>query len=149
MFMHWCVSIRNCGKIIEYSEMLSVFLTVMKLEISEVSEFLILAHEVKSKARKTQNFFSRLVKFKEFALFEKAANSWCFQVFNFGPYTEIENSEISEIFSRLVNFKGVVLFEKVADFRGFRVFDFCSYTKIQYSKKSKIFSRLPSFKEFG
>ena len=71
-----------------------------------------------------------------------------FPSFQFWPYTEIENSENSEIFSRLLNFKGFVLFEKVGNFRGFRVFDFGPYTEIENSENSEIFSILLNLNKF-
>ena len=49
-------------------------------------------------------------------LFEEVGSFRGFQVFGFGSYTEITNSENSEIFSRLVNFKECVLFEEVGNF---------------------------------
>ena len=58
-----------------------------------------------------------------------------FRVFDFGPNTETENSEI---FSRLINFKGFVLFEEVGNFRGFWVFDFGPSTEIENSENSEI-----------
>ena len=70
-----------------------------------------------------------------------------FQAFNFGPYTEIENSENSEIFSRLVNFKGLFLFEEVGNFGGFHVVHFGPYTEIKNLENSEIFSRLVNFEE--
>ena len=61
-----------------------------------------------------------------------------FRVFNFGPYTEIENSESSEIFTTLVNSKECVLPEEAGHFRGFRVFDFDLYTEIENLENSEI-----------
>ena len=58
-----------------------------------------------------------------------------FRVFNFGPYTEIENSESWEIFTTLVNSKECVLPEEVGNFR---VFDFGPYTEIGNSENSEI-----------
>ena len=53
-------------------------------------------------------------------------------------YTEIENSETSEILSRLV----VFLLEVVRNFQDFLVFDFSPYTKIENLENSEIFPRL-------
>ena len=61
-----------------------------------------------------------------------------FQVFDFGPYTEIGNSEKSEIFSRLANFKKCVLLAEVGNFRDFRVFDFVPYAEIKNLGNSEI-----------
>ena len=57
-----------------------------------------------------------------------------FRVFDFGPYTEIKNSENSEIFTTLVNSKECVLPEEVGNFRGFRDFDFDPFTEIENSE---------------
>ena len=46
-------------------------------------------------------FYSRIVNFRGS------------RVFDLSPYTEIENSENSEIFSRLVKLSKIVLFEEV------------------------------------
>ena len=54
-----------------------------------------------------------------------------FRVFDFGSYTEIENSKNSEIFTTLLNSKECILLEKVGNLRGFRVFDFGPYTEIE------------------
>ena len=61
-----------------------------------------------------------------------------FRVFDFGPHTEIENSENSEIFTTLVISKECVLLEEVGNFRGFRVFDFGPYIEIENSENSQI-----------
>ena len=61
-----------------------------------------------------------------------------FRVFDFGPHTEIENSENSEIFTTLVISKECVLLEEVGNFRGFRVFDFDPYIEIENSENSQI-----------
>ena len=53
------------------------------------------------------------------------------RVFNFGSYTEIENSENSEIFPGHVNLKEYVLFEEVENFGGFWIFDFSPYNEIE------------------
>ena len=68
--------------------------------------------------------FLRLVNSKEIVLFEEVGNFQSIWIFDFGSYTEIENSENSEIFPRYVNFKECVLLEEVENFRGFWVFDF-------------------------
>ena len=57
-----------------------------------------------------------LVNSKECVLLEEVGNFPSFRVFDFGPYTAIENSESSEIFTTLVNSKGMWL-EKVGNFR--------------------------------
>ena len=75
---------------------------LIKLGISEISKFLILALILKLKTLKTRKYFSRLVNFKECVLFEEVGNFRGFQVFDFGPYTEIKNSENSEIFPRRI-----------------------------------------------
>ena len=64
-----------------------------------------------------------------------------FRVFDFGPYVEIENSEI---FSTTVNSKECVLLEDIGNFRGFRVFDFETYTGIE---NSEILSTLVNSKD--
>ena len=76
-----------------------------------------------------------------FILWNKVGNFRGFQVFDFDPYTEMENSENSEIFSTLLNLSEFLLFEKVGNFRGFRVFDFGPYTEIENSENSEISSR--------
>ena len=69
-----------------------------KLEISEVFEFSILAFILKSKTHKTQKYlYTTLVNSKECVLHEEVGNFQGFQVFDFGPYTEIKNSKNSEI----------------------------------------------------
>ena len=70
-------------------------------------------------------------------MLEEVGNFRGFRVFNFGPYTEIENSENSEIFTTLVNSKEWVLLEKVGNFRGFGVFDFGPYTEIENLENSE------------
>ena len=98
---------------------------------------------------KIENFRGfQVVNFKELLLFEDVGNIWGFRLFDIGPYTEIENSENSEIFSGLINFKGFVLFEEVGHFWGFRVFDFGLYTEIENSENSEIFSRLLNLSKF-
>ena len=57
----------------------------------------------------------------ECVLHEEVGDFRGFRVFDFGPYNEIENSEIFTIF---VNSEECVLPEEVGNFRGFRVFDF-------------------------
>ena len=69
-----------------------------------------------------------------FFFFEKVGNFRVFRVFDFGSYTDIENSETTQIFPRLVNFEECVLFEEVEDFRDFRVFDFSPYNEIKNSE---------------
>ena len=73
----------------------------------------------------------------------KLGNFRGFRVFDFGPYTEIENSENSEIFSRIV----IVLLGEIGNFQGFRVFDFDPYTEIENSENSEIFTTLVNSKE--
>ena len=75
---------------------------------------------------------------RNFIFWSKIWNFRGFWVFDFGPYTKIENSENSEIVSILK----VVLLEEVRNFRGLQVFDFGPYTKIENSKNSEIVSRL-------
>ena len=75
-------------------------------------------------------------------MLEEVGNLRGFRVFDFGPYTEIENSENSEIFSRLLNLSEFLLFEEIGNFRDFRVFDYGPYTKIENSENSEIFPRL-------
>ena len=53
---------------------------------------------------------STLVNSKECVLLEEVGNSRGFRVFDFGSYTEMENSENSEVFSTLVNPKNVFYF---------------------------------------
>ena len=74
---------------------------------------------LKSKTWKTRKY-----------LLEEVGNFWGFWVFDFDPYTEIENSENSEIITTLVNSKECVLLEEVGNFRCFWVFDFGPYTEI-------------------
>ena len=81
-------------------------------------------------------------------MLEKVGKFRGFQIFDFGPYTEIKNLENSEIFSTIVNSKECVLLEEVGNFRGFRVFDFSPYTEIENSENLEIFSRLINFKWF-
>ena len=59
-----------------------------------------------------------------------------FLIFNDGPYTEIKNSENSEIFTTFVNSKECVLPEEAGNLRSFRVFDFGPYAEIENSEKS-------------
>ena len=66
---------------------------------------------------------------------EEVVNFRGFWVFNFGTYTELENSKSSEIFSTFV----IVCLEEVLNFRGCRVFDFVPYTALE---NADIFSRL-------
>ena len=69
-----------------------------KLDISEVFEFSILALILKSKTHKTQKYlYTTLVNSKECVLHEEIGNFQGFQVFDFGPYTEIKNSKNLEI----------------------------------------------------
>ena len=105
-----------------------------------------LALILKSKTRKTRKYFHK-VNFKGFVLFEEFGNFWGFRVFDFGSYTEIENSENSQIFLKLVNFKEWVLFQEEGNFRGFRVFDFGLYAEIENSKNPEIFPRHVNSKE--
>ena len=53
---------------------------------------------------------------KECVLLEEVGDFRGFRVFDFGPYTKIENSEKSEIFTALVYSKECVLLEEVGDF---------------------------------
>ena len=62
-----------------------------------------------------------------------------FLIFNDGPYTEIKNSENSEIFTTFINSKECVLPEEAGNLRSFRVFDFGPYAEIENSEKSGIF----------
>ena len=62
-----------------------------------------------------------------------------FLIFNDGPYTEIKNSENSEILTTFVNSKECVLPEEAGNLRSFRVFDFGPYAEIENSEKSGIF----------
>ena len=78
-------------------------------------------------------------------MLEEVRNFRGFGAFNFGPYTEIENLENSEIFSRLV----IVLLEEIGNFGGFRVFDFGPYAEIENPKNSAFFSRLVKLSEFA
>ena len=79
-----------------------------------------------------------------FIFWNKIGNFRGFRVFDFDPYTKIENSENSEIFSRLL----IILLKDVGNFRGFRVFDFGPYTKIENSENSEIVSRLVKLIDF-
>ena len=105
--------------------------------ISKVSKFSILALIQKSKTPKIGNFPKAKVKLSETALFEEVgiskvfglywnrilaelsesvllgeAANFRFRVVDFGPYTEIENSENSENFPRLVKLSKIALFEE-------------------------------------
>ena len=94
---------------------------------------------------KIENFWIfPVVNFKEFLLFEGVGSFRGFRLFDFSPYTEIENSENSETFSRLV----IVLLEEVGNFRGSPVFDFAPYAEIENSEHSEFFSRLVKLSEF-
>ena len=62
---------------------------------------------------------------------------WDFLVFNYGSYTEIKNSENSEISSRLLNLNEFVLFEETGNFPSFRVFDFGRYTETKNLENSE------------
>ena len=73
-----------------------------------------------------------------FIFWNKIWNFRRFRVFDFDPYTKIENSENSEILSRLV----VVLQEELGNSRGFRDSDFGLHIKIENSENSEIVSRL-------
>ena len=108
-----------------------------KLEISEVSEFSILASYTEIENSENSVIFTTLVNSKECALPEEVGNFRGFRVFDFGPYTEIENSENSEIFTTLVNSKECALPEEVGNFRVFRVFNFGPYTEIGNSETRK------------
>ena len=71
--MHWCTSTRHAWKIPEYWKTLSDLFTVITL--------------------KTFGSF-QVVNLKIFFfLFEAVRNFWGYQVFDFGPYTEMENSK--------------------------------------------------------
>ena len=102
------------------------------LEISEVSNFLILALIWNGKLGKLRNIF-KTCKFERTFLFEEIGN---FRVFDFGPYTEIENSDI---FSRLLNLNEFLLFEDIGNIQVFWVFDYGPYAEIE---NSEIFSKL-------
>ena len=82
-------------------------------------------------------------------LFEKLWSVQGFPVFNFGHYSEIKNSENSEMFSRHVNFKECLLFEEVGNFRGFCVFDFGPSNEIEklWKLESFVLSESVSFEE--
>ena len=63
--------------------------------------------------------FSGFVNFKGLVLFEEAENFRGLPVFDFGPYTEVENPENSEIFPRHAYFKEHVFFQEVENFPDF------------------------------
>ena len=67
----------------------SVLFYEIKLEISEVFGFSILVLMLKSKTRKTRNFFLRLLNLSEFPLFEGIGSFRGFRVFDFGSYAEM------------------------------------------------------------
>ena len=70
-----------------------------------------------------------------FIFWNKTRNFQGFLVFDFGPYTEIGNSENSEMVSRLVTLIDFLcFFEETGKFRDFRVFDFNLYTEIRNSE---------------
>ena len=69
-------------------------------------------------------------------------NFWGFWVFDFGPYTEIEISENSEIFTALVMSKECVLLGEVGNVRVFRVFDFGIKLKSKSRKTRKYLQHL-------
>ena len=79
-----------------------------KKEIYEVSEFLILALVLKSKVGKVGHFSRLLI-----VLLKEVENFRGFRVFNFDPYTEINNSENSGSFSRSLNLNEFLLFEEI------------------------------------
>ena len=66
---------------------------------------------LKSKTRKTRKYFQD-INLKACVLFEKVGTFRGFRVFDIGPYTEIENSENSQIFPRHVNSKECTLLKK-------------------------------------
>ena len=78
-----------------------------------------------------------LIRSKECVLPEEVGNFWGFQIFDFGPYTELENLENSKIFTTLVISKECVP-EEVGNFQGFWVFDFNPYAEIENSENSEI-----------
>ena len=80
--------------------------------------------------------------FKAVVLFEELGNVRGFRVFDFSTYTEVKNTENSEIFSRLVNFKKIVLHEKVENVCDFWVLEFWPYIKIGNIFKNCKFPRL-------
>ena len=81
-------------------------------------------------------------------LLEGVGNFRGFRVFDFGPYTKIENSENSEIVSRLVKLTDFFcLFEEVGNFQGYRVFGFRPYTDCKNLENSDSFSKLLNFSE--
>ena len=57
-------------------------------------------------------------------------------------YTEIENSENSEIFSRLLSLNEFLLIEEIENFCVFRVFEFGPYAEIENLEISEIFSNV-------
>ena len=88
---------------------------------------------LKSKTRKTRKYFQD-INLKACVLFEKVGTFRGFRVFDIGPYTEIENSENSQIFPRHVNSKECTLLEEVESFWDFWVFDFSPYNEIGNSE---------------
>ena len=70
-------------------------------------------------------------------MFEQVGIFRDFLVFNYGPYTEIKNSENSEISSRLRNLNNFFLFEETGNFGSFRLFDFARYTEIENLENSE------------
>ena len=77
-------------------------------------------------------------------LLEEVGNFRGFRVFDFGPYTKIENSENSEIVLRLLKLiYFFCLFEETGKFRDFGVIDYTSYAEIENSENfSKYFQGL-------
>ena len=82
-----------------------------------------------------QKIFSRLLNLSGFLLCEKIGNFRGLRVFDFGPYTEIENSENSEIFSSHV----IVSLKEIGNFWGFRVLDLVLILKLKTLETWKLF----------
>ena len=74
------------------------------------------------------------VNFKGLVLFVEVENFRGFQVFDFGPYIEIENLGKLGNFLKTCKFQRTFIFEKLVNFRGFQVFDFGPYTEIEISE---------------
>ena len=112
-----------------------------KLAMSEFSEFSILELNWNRNLGKLGNIYN-ICKSQKCAFLEEVGNFRDFRVFDFGRYTEIENSENSEIFPTIGISKECVLLEEVRNFWDFRVFDFRLTLKSKTRKSPKYLQHL-------
>lgn len=80
----------------------------------------------------------KLVNFIAVVFLQGVGNLWCFQVFGFGSYNEIENFENCKKLWRLKSLSAVVSLKKVRNFWHFWMFDFCPYTETKNLENSKV-----------